>query len=77
MTNFARLQNDQRQHSSAVKYRNLCGTALAENGELCGHNSYAAEYFGLSGKCAVNLIELCDYHAVNHGIVKKCAVDKN
>jgi hypothetical protein len=27
----------QRQHLSAVKNHKLCGTALAENGELCGH----------------------------------------
>ena len=27
---------NQRQHLSAVKNRELCGTALAENGKLCG-----------------------------------------
>jgi hypothetical protein len=33
--------------------------------------SCAAEFSELCGKCAMNLIELCDFYTLYHGIVQK------
>jgi hypothetical protein len=43
-----------------VKNRKLYGTALAKNGEFCGHVRRTLSY------CAVNLTELCKNFAVKY-----------
>jgi hypothetical protein len=46
-----------------VKNRKLCGTALAENGTLCGHVRRNLSKFAVC--CALDIVALCENWAVN------------
>ena len=46
-----------------VKNRKLCGTALAENGKLCG--DVRRNLSNCAVFCAADLVELCESCAVN------------